>query len=396
MRIAMFYYAETDTNADGKFDRQIMQALCADHDITVFSMAFDNPVPERIRYVRIPAFPGPLFLLLAYFHLVAPAIYLAHSLRHRVRFDAVHFHDVDLPFGDVAYANFCNRAYLDRPDADSPRDGLRPLVRWLEHRLRALIEPIVFRRVPRIVIPSIGILEELERYFGPEVAAKATIIPNFVPVEHLSRHADFDAAAIREELGWGPDDLVAVFVALGHYERKGLPILLEAMRRLGDDRVKLVMVGGSEAGARRYLDQAEAWGLRDQIRLIETRADIRPFLWAADVFTFPTRYEASPLVAYEAAAAGLPLLVTPVNGVLDLLEDSVNGWVVSTDPDDMASRLRFCLEHREVLAEMGARAAKKAAAFDEENYGHAWRALYEDVRRDRRNRARTAPSAEAS
>ena len=43
---------------------------------------------------------------------------------------------------------------------------------------------------------------------------------------------------------------------------------------------------------------------------------VRPFLWLADAFVFPTAYEAFSLSILE-AAAGLPLIVTRVDGVGD-------------------------------------------------------------------------------
>ena len=57
--------------------------------------------------------------------------------------------------------------------------------------------------------------------------------------------------------------------------------------------------------------------------------DQMPRLYAAaDAFVLPTSYETFSLVTYEAAAAGLPLLVTRVSGVEDLLADGLNGWFI--------------------------------------------------------------------
>jgi len=375
-RIAIFYSFETDTNAHGKLDREIMRALYRDHELTVFAMEFDNPDPQRIRFVRVPRVHGPLFVLFVAFHVLAPLTYLAHRLRHRARFDVVTFHDVDLVFGDVAYVHFSHRAFLDRPDGVAPWTGLRPLARWLDHRLRALVERVILRRVPRIVVPSQGLADELYRYCGPELEAKTTVIANFVPVASLARPAAFDRCRARAELGWGPEDLVAVFVALGHYERKGLPLLLEALGRVDDPSLKLLIVGGTRAAAQSYLDRAAALGLASRVTMVETQADTRPYLWAADVFVMPSRYEAFPLVVYEAAAAGLPLLVTAVNGVAGLIEDGVDGWLLDLDADDIAVKLRTCAERRHQLPEMGVRAAARAATFDEANFGANWRRYY--------------------
>jgi glycosyltransferase involved in cell wall biosynthesis len=318
-------------------------------------------------------------VLFVVFHVLAPLTYLAHRRRHRTRFDVVYFHDVDLPFGDVTYVRFCNRAFLDRPDGVSPWTGLRPLARWIDHRLRALVEGVVLRRVRHIVVPSQGLAGELIRYCGAELGTKITLIPNFVPVGRLAQPTDLDVTPVRAELGFGPQDLVAAFVALGHYERKGLPLLLDALGRVDDPTLKLLIVGGTTAAVRPHLQQAAALGLGARVKMIETQTDTRPYLWAADLFVLPSRYETFSMVAYEAAAAGLPLLPTPVHGVVDLVEDGVNGWALQVDPDDIAQKLRWCAEHRDDLPAMGARAASKAAAFGEANFAARWRDYYGDL-----------------
>ena len=53
----------------------------------------------------------------------------------------------------------------------------------------------------------------------------------------------------------------------------------------------------------------------------------------ADAFVLPSSYETFSLVTFEAAASGLPILATPVNGVRELIEDGRNGFLIAPDPD---------------------------------------------------------------
>lgn len=378
MRIAMFYYAETGTNAHGKCDLQLMRALADTHEITVFSARLDNPDPDRIRFVRVPLPHVPLFAVLVIFWVWAPIVYAWHRLRTGVRFDLVHYHDVDLPFGDVAYVHFCNRAYLERVGAPRPWAGPRALARWLEHRLRAAAERSSFRRVPHIVVPSRGLQDELAEHFGPAVAAKTTVIPNFVPLDALSPPSDVDRGEVRRAHGFAPDDLVAVFCALGHHDRKGLPALYDALVEADDPAVKLLVCGGTPSTVQSLRSRADELGIGNRVVVLETRADVRPELWAADLFVLPSAYETFSLVAYEAAAAGLPLVVTPVHGVVDILDDGVNGCLVGTDAASVAKALRWSAEHRDELAGMGRRARVSVAAFSPEGFSERWRAYYRD------------------
>ena len=49
---------------------------------------------------------------------------------------------------------------------------------------------------------------------------------------------------------------MGLFVALGQFERKGLPLLLQALGTAGMERVKLIVVGGEPDLIARYREEA--------------------------------------------------------------------------------------------------------------------------------------------
>ncbi|MEO1065189.1 MAG: glycosyltransferase family 4 protein [Actinomycetota bacterium] len=373
MRIAFVYGVMEDTNAHGKLDRRVMAALAADHEVTVFSAAFDNPDPERIRFVRLPAPVRPLLLHFLVFHVVGLAAVTWRRLRGR-GFDVIHFHDVDLLVGDVAYVHFCNRAFLDGGGI-GPVRSVRQVVRWVDHQLRALLEPTVFRRAERIVVPTQGLADELSDRWGSDLADKTTVIPNFVPVEDFAATEPPDRSA-RTELGIPDSAFVCVFVALGHYERKGLGELLRAVAALDCSDVHLLVVGGSDSAMAPFREEAGRLGLADRLHNVETASDVRPYLWASDVFTLPSRYETFSLVAYEAAAAGLPLVATPVHGIVDILDDGVTGWQVEHDAGSIQTALARCLADPDRLERLGRAATVRVRGFGPERFDERWRAFY--------------------
>ena len=67
-----------------------------------------------------------------------------------------------------------------------------------------------------------------------------------------------------------------VFVALGHYERKGLPLLLERCEPLSDSRLKTIVVGGSSAGIAAFRERADKSGLNGNVNFVETQKDFAP------------------------------------------------------------------------------------------------------------------------
>jgi len=379
MRIALFDYIVTPENAIGKCDLAILTALCDKHEFTVFSARFENPRPGKIRWVRVPAPARPMALLFVIFHLLAPLCYVWHYIRHRVRFDLVQVIESNLLFGDIAYSHFCHQAFLERHWREIGVGGLRGAMRWLDHRLRALLEPWVYRRVTRIVAPSRGLCRELMSVY-PQAGAKIRVLANPVDLHQLRQPVHFDRDAFRTGLGWESEDIVFVFVALGHYERKGLPLLLEALGTARDSRLKAIVVGGSPGGIAVYRERANKSGLNGNVRFLETQKDVRPYLWAADALALPSYYEVFPLVALEAAAAGLPLLVTQLSGVEEFLRDGENGLLMSRNPSGVSDCIaRFAGMSVEARRSMGMRAQNDVKCYGIAEFVAGWSKLYAEA-----------------
>jgi glycosyltransferase involved in cell wall biosynthesis len=376
VKIALFDHSVMSSNAIGKCHLYLLVALCHEHEFTVFAVEFENPCPERIRWVRIPAIRRPLALLYLTFHLLAPLWYLWHRLRYRVRFDLVQRVESVLSFGDVAYPHFCNRAYLKRHWSQSKPTGLRGWLRWLDHKFRATVEPWVYRRVRHIVVPSEGLSRELSSEY-PWTRHKIHIVPNPVDVASMRPSKDFDRESFRRELGVGLEDLLLVFVALGHFERKGLPALLRALTQITDPSLKLIVVGGSAGMISNYHACANRMGIAGQVSFVGLQQDVRPYLWAADGFTLPSLYEVFPLVSLDAAAAGLPLIVSAMNGVEEFLSDGKNGILVSHMSEGIAKGLaRFVALSPAARRAMGEQAQLAVSRYDTKSFVAAWRHFY--------------------
>ena len=363
-KIAIFDYTVTPESAMGGCHLRMLAGLCDKYDFTVFALAFENPAPDRIRFVRIPAPPRPTILLSLVYHLLAPVYYLLYRLKHQVHFDLVEKMEVFTFVGSVAYIHFCYRAYLQNHWKKSKQPGLRGLLLSLDHASRAyLLEPLIYRLVRRLVVPSNGLARELVKAY-PFTASKIQLLPNSADYHRLSNPGPaFDRDRFRADLGFLPSDVVLVFIALGQFERKGLPELLEGLALVAQSQVKLLVVGGSSHWIQHYTARAEQLGLQHRVRFVGMQRDVAPFLWAADVFTLPSLYEVFPLVAIEAAAAGRAMLITRLNGVEDYIEDGRSGIYVERTPASISAAIhqldQMGAEGRRRLGEAAQRAARE-------------------------------------
>ncbi len=138
-----------------------------------------------------------------------------------------------------------------------------------------------------------------------------------------------------------PAGAVPVVAALGRLTvQKGFDVLLEAVRRLDADGVRLELLLGGEGRERADLERRAA-GL--PVRFTGFEAEPRRLFAQADVFVLPSRVEALPLVLVEAVSAGLPAVATDVGDVREALEGVVD-VVPPEDAGALAAALQRLLE----------------------------------------------------
>jgi glycosyltransferase involved in cell wall biosynthesis len=376
LRIAVFDYKIIPNNPIGSCHLTMLRALAEEHEFTVFAVQFANPHPEKIRFIRIPSPIRPTALLFVVYHVTASLQYFLYRLRGGPKFDIIQTVESNLSFGDIFYAHFCHAGYLKHHWKRSGASGLRGWFRWLDHTLHAVVEKFVYPPAKHIVVPSRGLAQELKSQF-PATEKQVTVLPNPINVARLQPPADFNREAFRNNLGLEQNDLVGLFVALGQFERKGLPLVLDAMAAPGMERFKLTVVGGEPDLITRYREETAKRGISERVKFAGMQSDVRPYLWSADVFVFPSLYETFSLVTYEAAASGLPIVVSHLYGVEDLLRDGENGFLIETTPESVRSGLQRILALSPAdRATMGQRAREAASGCSVENFVAAWRAFY--------------------
>jgi UDP-glucose:(heptosyl)LPS alpha-1,3-glucosyltransferase len=172
----------------------------------------------------------------------------------------------------------------------------------------------------------------------------------------------------------GDGAVKAIFVG-SEWERKGLQFAIEALEFAPE--ASLTVVGeGDEEG---YLEIARRINADDRVTFAGQSTDVASWYGAADVFLLPTAYETFSLVSYEAAASGLALLVTRVNGVEDLLRDGVNGWFVERDARKIAARLRALAADPAQREAMGSAARSESLKHSWSSVVSSYEALYAEV-----------------
>jgi UDP-glucose:(heptosyl)LPS alpha-1,3-glucosyltransferase len=247
-----------------------------------------------------------------------------------------------------------HREYLNRTDAAySPLGRLWRKIRPKE-RLELELERAGFapQASKKIVAVSQRVKEEVLRHYGvPD--EKIAVIHNgvdsneFKPSEEARR-------LIRNQIGLEDSDYTLLFVGSG-FKRKGLDAAIAAVDRVPSAR--LVVAGDGTASA------------HPRVLMLGRRTDVSHLYAAADAFIFPTLYDPFPNAVIEAMASGLPVIVSRVAGVSEIISDDSIVVENPRDVDELAAAVRK-LEDPAVRKPMGDAARRKAQQHPlEKGYG---------------------------
>ena len=145
----------------------------------------------------------------------------------------------------------------------------------------------------------------------------------------------------------------------GITQRKGIKYLLEAWRKIRRPDWSLGLLGGlprESAPLEPYRDDVEFLGRVGH-------SDMPARLASADVFVFPSLFEGSAVVTYEAMACGLPSIVTAESG--SVARDGIEGVIVpSANVDVLAASMERLGNDPELREHMSLAARLRSEEFD--------------------------------
>lgn len=301
---------------------------------TVVSASLAPDLRRRVvRWKRVPVPGRPFPLRFALFYLLA-GVRLGRGDGH-----LVHTCGAIVPNRvDLATVHLCHAGVVNAIGGLAPSDA--PLPRRLNTALTRILSIMAERwtyrpqRVRMLAAVSAGLEAELHTHYG-SVVTVAT--PNGVDVARFGPQPQ-TRQRVRREHRVSEQDLVALFVG-GDWERKGLATAIGALGRCESHGVsaRLWVVGSGDEP--RYRTYAGRLGVAERVTFFGPRTDTESFYRGADVFVLPSRYEAFALVSLEAAAAGLPVVMTAVNGAAELVGRDEAGIIVERTAEAVAAAL---------------------------------------------------------
>ncbi|MDY6802888.1 MAG: glycosyltransferase [Cyanobacteriota bacterium] len=245
-------------------------------------------------------------------------------------------------------------------------------------------------------IPSVWNVHESEPWqtyfnrFGPEIATRAlecfrypyriifvadatrdkylplnshhnfTAIHNGLDLELLKSSAKkWSPEEARAALGVNSDEIVLLILGTV-CERKGQEDLVKAIPYIGAEwvgKIKCFIVGDRPSLYSSQLSALVAGlpeELKGRIEIVPETPDTAKYYQAADIFVCTSRIESYPRVILEAMAYNLPIVTTPVFGIVEQVKPGINGlFYTPNQPEELASQLMILLEDEELRLRLG-------------------------------------------
>ncbi len=226
----------------------------------------------------------------------------------------------------------------------------------------------------------------LERGFPDPVKSKVNL-PSNIPQLRENKLLKFVFLGRIGKRGGALD--VAKSIISFPKQDKGAFDLIKAFAALPEsDRncAELVLAGNGDLEIAQQLIQELA--VEEQITICAwlSPAQRDALLAAADAFILPSYNEGLPMSMLEAMAWGLPVIVTPVGGIPEVVNHNQNGLLVQPgNQEQLVQAMQNLIRDENLRISLGTAARRRVECFDVKNYIASLFALYTSVVRQGNN-----------
>lgn len=222
--------------------------------------------------------------------------------------------------------------------------------------------------------------------FEPEKASKNRghyTIYNAVDASRISQTVEgIKREEVKTSLGISDKPVIGIVGRITY--QKGQDILFDAMVEIIKkipDVILIVMGGGPDRP--KFEEKAKNMGIENHILWLGVQQQDRVFqLYSIiDVLAMPSRYEGFGLTAAEAMAARIPVVGSKVEGLTEIIQDGITGYLVPVnDSNKLAEALINLLIDPEKAKGMGRKGFERVnELFSIERFTKSWLAAYRSL-----------------
>jgi len=252
----------------------------------------------------------------------------------------------------------------------------------LKEKLLTLIERSAIRRSDAKVAVSLAVSKDYSTFFN---WSDIQIIYNGVATQDLPSAVTSDQKArIRKSYHFDASEFLLVTPAR-FVEKKGHRVLLEALSLMKSNRKwcpKLVACGQGPLHDE-LISLTKELGVEEDVRIVSPilHKELMELILSADAVVLPSLREPFGIAAAEAMALGKPVLLSRIDGFLELVGDSDSAMLFTVgDSKNLEKSLWDLHSNRQLQIDLGSRAKKRIREnFDISVCASKWTDLFEQL-----------------
>lgn len=247
-----------------------------------------------------------------------------------------------------------------------------------EPALRIEMEQKLMQQADRVIAATRDEKNHIIRYCGL-TPHQVEVIPCGVDLERFSPQPQAEARS-----RWGLDPQKPVILFVGRLDPfKGPDLFLKAASQM-QEKAQLVIVGGKLSGDKDVLQlrkQAKELQLSKRTHFLgaQPQSELPGIYSAADVLIVPSYHEIFGMAAVESLACGTPVVATRAGGLMTIVRNGVNGYLVPRCSGFFAERLDSLLTSPGLLREMQVAARPSIEQFSWKEVANQIYGLYDTL-----------------
>lgn len=276
--------------------------------------------------------------------------------------DIVHTHGYRCDVVDSGVARRLGIATVTTVHGFTGGGAKNRLYEWLQRR--------AYRKFDAVVAVSRPQVERLEGAGVP--ASKIHLLRN----AWIGMEEPLDRSVARQRLNLDASGFQIGWVGRVSRE-KGLDVLLDALPNLADMPLEVTVLGDGRERAPLQA-RVERSNLASRVNWVGVVPGAARLLGAFDALVLSSRTEGTPMILFEAMAAGVPIVATRVGGVPDVVTEAEARLVPPEDPSALAAAIRAVTDDPEATRRRVEAARRR---LEEEFAPDPWLAQYESLYR---------------
>jgi UDP-glucose:(heptosyl)LPS alpha-1,3-glucosyltransferase len=361
VKIALIVHDFDPGFGHGRYAVELARRVAEHHELHVYANSFAVASTGDMTFHHVRAWRRTALISVLTF------LIECEVLLRRQRYDVVHAQGVTCWGADIITAHICNAARLH---CLSQRDVRARLF----SRIIAPVEARFYRqpRARSLIAVSNRLGREIANHYG--WVRDVSVVYHGTDGIHFRPPRD-DVERRRARVRYGLDEPAWVWLFVGE-ATKGLQHVIAQLRHFPD--ATLLVMSRSDTATARNL--ADGLGVTGQVMFHGPIDDLTDVYRAADVFVYPSEYDAFGLVVAEAMASALPVVVGSEIGAAEWITHGQNGLLCNpADPASLHQQLHSIHADPARAARLGRAARRTVEEHSWDSCAAATLGIYERV-----------------